>query len=139
MTPHQRSYLMSRIRPKDTKPELALRHMIHALGYRYRLHDHNLCGRPDLVFPRRRKVILLHGCFWHRHDCPKGRSTPASKIDFWLAKFNATKERDARNKKALKRAGWDVLTIWECELKEMARVRVRVTQFLGPTGAQTSR
>src|SRR5262245_44035906 len=112
-----RSALMSRIRGKDTAPEIAVRRGLKALGYRYRLHVNALPGRPDLVFPGRAKVIFVHGCFWHGHDCVHGRRRPKTNIEFWNAKANDNSARDARKKTALETAGWKVLVVWECEVK----------------------
>lgn len=121
---------MSLIRGKDTKPEMVVRRLIHALGYRYRLHARSLPGRPDLVFSSRRAVIFVHGCFWHRHACPLGNRTPKSRVAFWTAKLDANRERDRRTLRALRRQGWRVLTVWECELRSLDRLRRKVVRFL---------
>src|SRR5437016_10732119 len=108
---------MSRIRSKDTKPELLVRRLIHTLGYRYRLHRRDLPGVPDLVFPSRRAVIFVHGCFWHRHKrCKGGARAPKSRLKYWKPKLEGNSVRDARNRKSLLRNGWRVLVIWECQL-----------------------
>jgi DNA mismatch endonuclease (patch repair protein) len=120
LSPEQRRLNMSRIRSKDTKPELLLRRELHARGLRYRLHRKDLPGSPDIVLPRYRAVILVHGCFWHGHDCPLFR-LPATRRDFWETKIAANKDRDARNNAALVAAGWRVLVVWECALKGPAR------------------
>lgn len=125
----ERSRIMALIRGKDTKPELVVRRLTHAMGYRYRLHRRDLPGTPDLVFPRHRKVIFVHGCFWHQHDCPRG-TKPASNTDFWNAKLAANVERDERNRLALTTAGWSALTIWECETKCHSALAERVKAFL---------
>lgn len=119
------------IRNKDTKPELDLRRMVHGLGYRYRLSDRSLPGTPDLVFRRRRKVIFVNGCFWHVHDCKWGAVTPATNTEFWANKRGATVLRDSRKRAELEAMGWQVLTVWECELKNPAPVVARVIEFLG--------
>lgn len=106
---------MSRIRSKDTKPELVVRRLLHALGYRYVLHDRRLPGRPDLVFPGRRKVVFVHGCFWHGHACARG-FRPKTNASFWSAKIEANKNRDARTVQALVAAGWSVKSVWECAI-----------------------
>jgi DNA mismatch endonuclease, patch repair protein len=113
---------MSRIAAKDTKPELAVRRTAHALGYRFRLHRRDLPGRPDLVFPRLGKVVLVHGCFWHRHSDPGCRNAvlPKTRQDWWRAKLSANVDRDARNLKALAELGWEVLTLWECDIRSGA-------------------
>ena len=131
LSPEQRSALMSRIRGKDTKPELALRRALHALGYRYRLHGRGLPGRPDLVFRQRRCAIFVHGCFWHRHGCAKA-TTPKSRQDYWLPKFAANVERDRRNHARLEEAGWRVFVAWECEVAKDANLLARIAAFLGP-------
>lgn len=120
LTPEQRWHNMSRIRGKDTKPEMLLRRGLHAMGLRYRLHVRDLPGRPDLVFPRHRAVILVHGCFWHGHDCPLFR-LPATRPEFWAAKIAGNRTRDQRTAGALHAAGWRVLTVWECCLKGPGR------------------
>ena len=117
ISPEHRSWNMSRIRGKDTGPELCLRSLLHRAGFRYRLHDTTLPGKPDLVFPRYRTVIFVHGCYWHRHSGCKYAATPRTRTDFWLAKFQGTVERDRRTAEALTQRGWRVITVWECELK----------------------
>ncbi len=121
---------MGRVRSKDTGPELIVRRLVHAMGFRYRLHGKDLPGRPDLVFRRRGKVIFVHGCFWHRHDgCVLAR-LPKSRTDFWLPKLEANKERDERNRRDLKRSGWKVLTVWECQLSRVELLRKKIRRFL---------
>lgn len=137
LTPKERSRRMAAIRGRDTKPELVVRRLVHALGYRYRLHGRGLPGRPDMVFPGRRAVIFVHGCFWHRHPdptCPLAR-LPKSRLDFWLPKLEGNRRRDAAILDRLTAAGWRVLTIWECELRNLDMVAPRVLAFLGPKGA----
>ena len=121
LTPAQRRLNMSRIRDKDTKPEMLLRRGLHALGLRFRLHRKDLPGRPDLVFPARRAVILVHGCFWHGHSCPLGK-TPATRTEFWQAKIEGNRNRDELTSKALTVAGWRVLIVWECALRGPGRL-----------------
>ncbi len=121
---------MSAIRGADTKPEMIVRALAHRLGYRFRLHRKDLPGRPDLVFPGRRKVILVHGCFWHLHDCPYGRVKPATRADFWARKRGENAERDCRNATALAAAGWTVLVIWECETRDPQKVERALKRFL---------
>lgn len=118
LTPEQRSYCMSCVRSKNTKPEVVVRKILTHLGYRYRLHCKDVPGRPDIVFKGGRKVIFVHGCFWHRHDCKKGRSVPSTNVEFWLNKFNVNVSRDRLQLLELEREGWEVLVIWECELRE---------------------
>ncbi|MEX1026702.1 MAG: very short patch repair endonuclease [Candidatus Paceibacterota bacterium] len=114
----ERSERMGRVRSKDTKPEMTVRRLVHSLGYRYRLHSADLPGKPDLVFPSRKCVIFVHGCFWHRHaGCPRCR-LPKSRVDFWKPKLEANKQRDIMNKRRLTRLGWRYLVIWECQIKD---------------------
>jgi len=120
LTPQQRRYNMSRIRGRDTRPELLLRGALHANGLRFRLHVGDLPGRPDLVFPRHRAVILANGCFWHGHDCPMFKM-PKTNTEFWQAKIDLNRQRDVRNVAALISAGWRTLIIWECALKGRLR------------------
>ena len=134
----RRSANMRSIRSKDTSPEVALRRLIHGLGYRFRLHRKDLPGRPDMVFPGRRKVIFVHGCFWHQHaDCREGR-IPNSRLDYWAIKLKRNQIRDATSRALLEEQGWKVLVIWECELKEVAAVTRRVKRFLGNTRSRGS-
>ena len=119
-SPERRSFNMSRIRGRDTKPEMLIRRGLHARGFRFRLHVRDLPGRPDLVFPGRRAVILVHGCFWHGHHCPMFR-LPATRADFWKTKIEANRARDARAIEALAAATWRWLTVWECALCGPAR------------------
>ncbi len=122
---------MARIRSKNTSPEIILRCLIHRLGYRFRLHRKDLPGRPDIVFPSRRKIVLAHGCFWHQHPgCPEGR-VPNSRREYWGPKLKRNEARDAINQALLQEQGWEVLVIWECELKDMTRLRSRLKRFLG--------
>jgi len=115
----KRSEVMSSIRSKDTRPEWILRCGLHRMGFRYRLHDRRLPGVPDLVFPRYRTVVFVHGCFWHRHPGCRFATTPSSHTDFWSLKFTQNVQRDAAKSKALESAEWNVLTIWECETREV--------------------
>src|ERR1700722_2786655 len=121
---------MAAVHTKDTGPELALRRLVHRLGYRYRLPAPELPGRPDLVFRPRKKVIFVHGCFWHRHARCRYATTPKSRTLFWQAKFAANIARDQRNLSDLKKAGWRVLTIWQCQLKKPNNVAKRTNEFL---------
>ena len=127
----RRSANMRRIRSKNTSPELALRRFLHGLGYRFRLHRKDLPGQPDLVFPGRRKVIFVHGCFWHQHpSCREGR-IPGSRIEYWEPKLKRNQTRDAATQRLLKEQGWRVLVIWECELTDLKSLRSRLKRFLG--------
>ncbi len=113
-----RSKTMRAVKSKNTKPELIVRRLIHAMGYRYRLHRKDLPGTPDLVFPARRKVIFVHGCFWHGHDCRRGARAPKTNADYWREKIVRNQNRDAAARQALLDAGWAAHVIWECELKD---------------------
>ncbi|MDE2921794.1 MAG: very short patch repair endonuclease [Acidobacteriota bacterium] len=125
-----RSALMRRIRGRDTKPELVVRRAAHALGYRFRLHRRDLPGTPDLVFPRLRKAILVHGCFWHRHPgCPR-TTTPKTRVAYWRDKFQQNIERDRRNIGELRALGWGVLVVWECETFDGKAARKSLAKFL---------
>jgi DNA mismatch endonuclease (patch repair protein) len=125
LTPEQRRLNMSRIRGKDTRPELVLRRGLYARGLRFRLHRKDLPGRPDMVFPRYRAAVLVHGCFWHGHDCPLFK-WPATRREFWQAKIEGNRARDLRDLAGLAAAGWRVLVVWECALKGPARLPVDV-------------
>jgi DNA mismatch endonuclease (patch repair protein) len=127
-----RRRIMESVQTKDTGPEMLVRRMLHALGYRYRLHRKDLPGSPDLVFPRLKKVVFVHGCFWHGHGCQWGR-LPQSNLDYWRPKIEANRERDARNVKALGQAGWRVLTIWQCELRARESALEKLCAFLDET------
>ena len=136
-TKEQRSRIMKSVGSRDTGPELTVRSLLHRLGYRYRLHRRDLPGRPDIVFPVRRKAIFIHGCFWHGHDCDKGK-LPKSRADYWTVKIKTNQDRDARAIARLEEAGWQTLSIWQCELKRLDAVARVLRKYLGPpsTGAQ---
>ena len=131
LTTAERSERMSRVRSKDTKPELATRTLVHGMGYRYRLHDKGLPGKPDLVFAARGKLIFVHGCFWHRHGsgCHLTR-WPKSKLDFWRPKLEQNHLRDKAIRRKLRRLGWRVLVVWECELRDKKTLAERLRAFL---------
>lgn len=133
----KRSEIMSKIKASDTKPEMAVRKLLHSLGYRYRTHDHSLSGRPDLVFTKRKKLIFVHGCYWHFHrqgKCPKSH-IPKSNRGYWLPKLKGNAARDKEHRQELEEAGWDVKVVWECEIAamELERLAEELTGFLGPT------
>jgi DNA mismatch endonuclease, patch repair protein len=130
LTPAQRSRNMAAIRSKDTSPEMAVRRLVHSMGFRYRLHRRGLPGTPDLVFCAMKKAIFVHGCFWHVHSCPRGKLTPATNARFWQAKRARNAERDRKSRKLLSKAGWKVLTVWECQTKDEQRMRKRIGAFL---------
>jgi DNA mismatch endonuclease (patch repair protein) len=127
-TSEQRSYNMSRIRGADTKPELRVRRFLHGRGFRYRLHAAALPGKPDLVFAGAGAVLFVHGCFWHMHRCRLGKPVPATNASFWAEKRRSNKERDKRNRAALRKAGWRVFEIWECQTRDVEEMATR----LGP-------
>lgn len=132
LSPTQRSERMGRVHGKDTKPELAVRRLVHKLGYRFRLHRKDLPGTPDLVFPRLKSVIFVHGCFWHRHPdpkCPLAR-LPKSRLGFWEPKLSANRQRDLHNQALLSTAGWRVLVVWECELCNKEQLENKIRKFL---------
>jgi DNA mismatch endonuclease (patch repair protein) len=130
LSPAERSRQMSLVRSKNTKPELLVRKLLFSLGYRYRLHGATLPGRPDLVFAKRRKVIFVHGCFWHRHEGCRKTTTPVSNADYWIPKFARTISRDETNLVALQSLGWRVLVVWECELKDLSALGSKLEAFL---------
>lgn len=131
LTVEQRSALMARVRDRDTKPELFVRKALYARGYRYRLHARDLPGRPDLVFRKRRTVVFVHGCFWHRHGCKK-TTHPKSRQDYWQDKFANNVARDGRNLAQLADDGWRVFVVWECETEKDDGLLDRLAAFLGP-------
>ena len=123
---------MAAVKSKDTTPEMNVRRLVHSMGYRYRLHDRSLPGTPDLVFPRFRKVINVSGCFWHLHGCARCR-IPSANRDYWTQKLQRNTARDKRVQRALRRVGWGVMVIWECQTRTscMDTLRRRITRFLG--------
>lgn len=123
----ERSERMSRIRSRDTGPEMIVRRLVHGMGFRYRLHVRGLPGVPDMVFPRLRKIIFVHGCFWHQH--PGCGRQPKSRLDFWTKKLSQNRRRDLRNQQILRSMGWQILIVWECQLKR-AVLRARLLRFL---------
>lgn len=120
---------MARIGSKNTAPELIIRRMLHAMGYRFRLHRRDLPGKPDIVLPGRKKVIFVHGCFWHAHGCRIGRP-PKSRPEFWKPKLARNRARDLANIEALEREGWEVATVWQCEIKDRAGLTERLRIFV---------
>lgn len=128
----KRSDIMRAIRSKDTKPEMVVRSLVHRMGYRFRLHRRDLPGSPDIVLPRHNKIVQVYGCFWHMHACPLGTRSPRTNSQYWKAKRERNRERDARNRRELIRLGWQVLTVWECETKPQGfdRLVKRIKRFL---------
>jgi DNA mismatch endonuclease (patch repair protein) len=133
-TPEElRRRTMQAVKSTDTKPEWTVRRLLHAAGYRYRLHAKALPGKPDLVFPSRRRVIFVHGCFWHGHHCARGDRMPKINAAYWSAKIGRNRVRDRQHLAALRADGWKVLTVWECELRRPSLLR-RLTRFLDKVG-----
>jgi DNA mismatch endonuclease (patch repair protein) len=132
-TPEQRSRNMAAIKGKNTMPELQVRSLLHSMGYRFRLHRKDLPGKPDIVLAKYRLAIFVHGCFWHCHDCRRGRVIPATRPDFWAAKRGGNMERDLRKRAQLEEAGWRVAVIWECQAKEQESLELTLKKILGST------
>lgn len=132
LTVLERSARMAKVRGRDSKPEMVVRRMVHAMGFRYRLHDRKLPGSPDLVFPRLRKVIFVHGCFWHRHPDPtcKLARMPKSRLDFWEPKLQGNRERDVRHHAELKALGWRIFVVWECRMRDKEQLENDLRAFL---------
>jgi DNA mismatch endonuclease (patch repair protein) len=128
--PEMRSRTMRAVKGKDTAPEMVVRRMAHAMGYRFRLHRKDLPGKPDLVFPRLHRAVFVHGCFWHGHGCARGARMPKTNAAYWEGKIARNRSRDEANIAALRTQGWRALVIWECDLKDLARVRRRLAKFL---------
>ena len=129
-TPHDRARVMRAVKGKNTKPEMIVRRLAHAMGYRFRLHRKDLPGKPDLVFPGRKAVIFVHGCFWHGHDCARGSRQPKQNADYWRTKIGRNVERDADTLEALAAQGWRTLVLWECEMKDRDALAERIRAFL---------
>jgi DNA mismatch endonuclease (patch repair protein) len=131
LSPEKRSWNMSRINGKDTVPERVVRSLLHRLGFRFRLHRRDLPGLPDIVLASKKTVILVHGCYWHRHPGCKYAYTPKSHVDFWRAKFDDNVTRDAKVRQELKELGWQVHVVWECETRNLDELRDRLGKVLG--------
>jgi DNA mismatch endonuclease (patch repair protein) len=129
-TPEQRSRNMAAIRSRNTKPEVKVRQALHAAGLRFRLHRRDLPGHPDIVLPKFKTVVFVHGCFWHMHRCRYGQPKPATNSDFWSQKRKGNVERDKKNTRALKASGWRVYTIWECETRNSQQLEIRIRKFI---------
>ena len=123
---------MRAVRSRDTKPEMTVRRLLHRLGYRYRLHRKDLPGTPDIVFGPRRKVIFVHGCFWHGHSCPRGARLPATNVDYWRPKIDRNVKRHAKQIEQLRVAGWATLVIWECQTAPEQTLLERLRAFMSP-------
>ena len=140
ITQAERSRVMAAVKSRNTTPELLVRRLVFRLGYRFRLHRRDLPGTPDIVLPRLRKIINVHGCFWHMHSCTHGRVAPVKNADYWNAKRNRNRKRDRRVGLQLQRLGWRVLTVWECELRDGPSLQRRLVKFLSdPHPTSTSR
>lgn len=126
----KRSWLMSRVKAKDTLPEIKVRSMLHLMGYRFRLYRKDLPGRPDIVLPRFKKVIFVHGCFWHGHSCKKGQHLPETRTDYWRDEINKNTVRDQDVLEKLKAIGWQPLVLWECEIKDENVLKSTISSFL---------
>lgn len=122
----KRSEVMRRVKSQDTGPEIEVRRILHQMGYRFRVHNKNLPGKPDIVLPKYKTIVFVNGCFWHGHTCAKGRSRPTTNVDFWNDKVAKTIKRDGVAKKELQKLGWRVITIWECSLKSAEGVRTKL-------------
>jgi len=130
-TPEQRSRIMRSVKGENTTPEMAVRRLVHHMGFRFRLHRKDLPGKPDLVFPRLNKVVFAHGCFWHGHHCARGARVPMQNRGYWIQKVARNKARDGRVLKSLRELGWNFLVIWECEMKSIPKIEKRLRRFLG--------
>lgn len=133
-SPEKRSAVMRAVKGADTKPELALRKALHALGFRYSLHRRDLPGKPDIVMAKHNAVIFVHGCFWHGHECKRGAREPKTNRDYWVAKITRNKARDVENTARLKAMGWRVFTVWECDLKDPAPAAAKLAARLRSHG-----
>ena len=130
LTPEQRKRNMKAIKSRHTKPEMIVRSIVHRFGYRFRLHDKKLPGKPDIVLPRHRKIILVHGCFWHMHDCKRGNVTPKTNVEYWQNKRFRNVARDKENTKSYNKAEYKILTVWECEIKNLPNLEDKIKKFL---------
>ena len=129
---------MRAVKGRDTEPEMVVRRLVHGMGYRYRLHGKDLPGKPDLVFRPRRKVVFVHGCFWHQHDCPRGARLPKSNRGYWLTKLRRNRERDAEHRARLCSMGWKTLIVWECEIRDREAVARKIAAFLDCSDVRAS-
>ena len=130
VSPEKRSWVMAQVKGRNTRPEKAVRSLLHHMGYRFRLQRVDLPGKPDIVLPKYRTAVFVHGCYWHRHDCPNGQRLPKSRLDFWLPKLEGNRERDIRKQSLLRKQGWNVLIIWECQLRDTNTLQENIRAFL---------
>lgn len=126
----KRSWIMGRVKGQNTRPEKLVRSLLHRMGYRFRIQRADLPGRPDIVLPKYHAVIFVHGCYWHRHDCPNGKRLPKTRLDFWLPKLEGNRLRDVKNQEKLVQMGWKVLILWECMLKDKIFLQEKIRCFL---------
>lgn len=126
----KRSWIMGRVKGQNTRPEKLVRSLLHRMGYRFRIQRADLPGRPDIVLPKYHAVIFVHGCYWHRHDCPNGKRLPKTRLDFWLPKLEGNRLRDVKNQEKLVQMGWKVLILWECMLKDKISLQEKIRCFL---------
>lgn len=131
LTAEQRKRNMTAIKSRHTKPEIIVRSIIHCLGFRFRLHNKKLVGKPDIVLSKHKKIILVHGCFWHMHDCKRGNVTPKTNVEYWQKKRFRNVERDRENLRIYKNEGFKVLVVWECQTKDLSKLETNLKQFLG--------
>jgi DNA mismatch endonuclease (patch repair protein) len=129
-TPEERSRIMARVKGRDTKPERIVRRLLHALGYRFRLHRKDLPGKPDIVLPKHKKVVYVHGCFWHGHSCPRA-ARPTSNVEFWNKKIDGNIARDAAAQQDLLKLGWQYLVVWQCDIRDLNGLTLKLEHFLG--------
>ena len=130
VSPEKRSWVMARVKGCDTGPERLVRSLLHRMGYRFRLQRKDLPGRPDIVLPKYRAVIFVHGCYWHRHNCQNGKRLPKSRLDYWLPKLEGNQKRDSKNQVLLNEQGWFVLVLWECMLRDEYSLKQVIRGFL---------
>lgn len=138
LSPARRSLNMSRITSRDTRPEMIVRRLCHRMGYRFRLHNSKLPGKPDIVFRSRKAVIFVHGCFWHQHTGCRRATIPKSRPEYWMPKLQRNRDRDETNRAALISAGWNVLVVWECDTRDEGQLADTIRNFLGPPGRRTA-
>ena len=135
LTREQRRRCMSQVKGKDTKPEVLVRRLLHGMGYRFRLHAKDLPGRPDVVMPRHRKIVQVHGCFWHGHRGCRRATRPSTNVDFWSNKIEGNQRRDVRTRRKLRSMGWEVLVIWQCQTRDRQGVEKRLERFMSREAA----
>ena len=136
VSPEKRGWVMAQVKGRNTRPEKAVRSLLHRMGCRFRLQRKDLPGKPDIVLPKYRAVIFVHGCYWHRHDCLNGQRLPKSRLDFWLPKLEGNRERDLRKQALLRKQGWNVLIIWECQLRDTDVLQEIIRTFLENAGQE---